>query len=342
MPGLEGLPDCFPYPGAVERPAIPDNIEALSPELFELWCDSHGVYISREPSPWPATDPHSPERRDALVRALWDAGERRLARRLDECGRTYRMLRCQADPAHQFAAPCKCRSPYCPDCGPDEQSRLLDRYTGPIAVTMATKRPDERAWIITLTQPEGVSREKARGIWKAFNRVRRRKAWPQFRAELVVSEVAHGKDGKGPRGGQQAIHLHVLAIGPRRLAYAAMRKEWEAVNPGARWIHCDPLDDGKDVYQTARHMVVYLSQRWRMEPEQAAAWYHATRGMRLLRSYGEWYNVAKKEETEPRPAVCPYCGAPCKLDLEVRWLEAGEDMPWTIDEVGVMRAETAA
>lgn len=207
-----------------------------------------------------------------------------------------------------------------------EGHRRIRRYLGPVLASWGRRRFQ----FVTMTirnVPAGELQGAIDNLWRAWGKLRRQAVWKPVTAAMVNLETTWNAEKE-----THHPHLHALVALRRGADYdwRALQEHWLALS-GSPGIDFEPvaIDSEAALMGVLKEIVKYPAKLKDAAGEGGGLldmpdtafqeWYVAFTGRRTLRTYGEWYRLAKPER-DPDPAAA---GESPILEMRWKWHRTG-------------------
>lgn len=228
-----------------------------------------------------------------LEKSLRFAGLDRIANRLSACHKDFDGWTCKH--GHVWARPVRsCQVRLCAFEMRAKAMRLIHRFE-----PFFEKLVSPKYLVLSERNCEfndldgGISR-----LWAAFTKLRHSKLWRQVRGAIAVLEVTYNRALK-----TWHPHLNVLFEGPY-IVQSELVSAWQRATRGVGrsvWIEKADKETLPELFKYVTKVSDFMDV-----PDAVSIFLFATRGVRFVRTYGEFY--AAELEGESEPVVCPDCG----------------------------------
>lgn len=231
----------------------------------------------------------------AIADKLYDAHEDKVAQQLQECSETETLVACH-ECRHRWWVIVKCGHRLCPICSRVEAARRGDILA---AHTHELQHPK----LVTLTaDPNGQTpRGQVKRLRTAWAKLRRTPMFKKCKGGAYTLELK-------PEAWGWHVHLHaVLDIQyiPQKKLFAAWRNIISE--------RCPQVDiRAAETAEARRYVAKYVCKNdtLLLEPNRAAEYLEATRGIRLFSTFGCWHRLKLKDQPRPSPEDKPKCQCP--------------------------------
>ncbi|HUD74984.1 MAG TPA: protein rep [Terracidiphilus sp.] len=279
------LLDGTPQQAAKPKTAKPQQTPAAKQQQKILDAKTTTVYDYRIPA---ATNfetsfrhSHWKIKRAKVLAALTAAGQSQFA--ID------RFIQCGSDATVEWNEEEKrwrvvcntCKNRHCEPCQKARASKLAGNLRDRLA-----EKPDGKYWFVTLTLKHSTDplADQLKRLNEAYKKLRKTREWKEnWKGGATIIEVKWN-----PENREWHPHMHVITEGGY-VKWGQLREDWIAITGDSSIVHIKSLDNARNAaHYVSKYVTKGTSSEVWNDPEAAAEWIIATKGLRVCGTFGTW------------------------------------------------------